>query len=112
VPKRYTHTGRRTNGSRLVSALDAEIVSRDDKKAHFDEENRVEVLPEALSEKPIVERVKPSTNSVRAVHTEFVDALVERPPWAIPICPDASDIEDRADHLKGIPRDTFTIDAR
>ena len=43
---------------------------------------------------------KPSTNPVRTAHAEFVAALAGRPPWPIPLGADASDLEDRADHLK------------
>ena len=43
---------------------------------------------------------KPAINPVRAAHAEFVTALAAHPPWRIPLFPDASDLEDRADHLK------------
>ncbi len=43
---------------------------------------------------------KPSTNPVRAVHAEFVATLAGHPPLPIPLDPDATDLEDRADHLK------------
>lgn len=45
---------------------------------------------------------KPSTNPVRAAHAEFVAAVAGHPPCPIPIYADASDIEDRADHLKTV----------
>jgi hypothetical protein len=44
--------------------------------------------------------VKPSTNSVRAAHAEFVTAVAGQLPWPIPLFADATDLEDRADHLK------------
>ena len=43
---------------------------------------------------------KPSTNPVRAAHAEFVAALAGHPPWPLPLYADATDLEDRADHLK------------
>ena len=45
---------------------------------------------------------KPSTNPVRAAHAEFVAGLAGHPPWPIPIYADATDLEDRADHLKKV----------
>jgi hypothetical protein len=45
---------------------------------------------------------KPSTNRVRAAHAEFVTALAGQPPWPIPLFADATDLEDRADHLKKV----------
>jgi hypothetical protein len=45
---------------------------------------------------------KPSTNPVRAAHAEFVATLAGCPPWPIPIAADATDLEDRADHLKKV----------
>ena len=45
---------------------------------------------------------KPSTNPVRAAHAEFVTALAGQPPWPIPLFADATDLEDRADHLKKV----------
>jgi hypothetical protein len=47
---------------------------------------------------------KPPINPVRAAHAEFVTALAAHPPWRIPLFPDASDLEDRADHLKLVLR--------
>ena len=41
----------------------------------------------------------PSTNLIRTAHAEFVTA-VGQPPWPIPLFADATDLEDRADHLK------------
>jgi hypothetical protein len=43
---------------------------------------------------------KPSTNSVRAAHAEFVAALAGTPPRPIPVDTDAVDLEGRAEHLK------------
>jgi hypothetical protein len=45
---------------------------------------------------------KLSTNPVRAAHVEFVAALAAQPPWPIPLDADATDLEDRADHLKKV----------
>ncbi len=45
---------------------------------------------------------KPSTNPVRAAHAEFVAAVAGHPPWPIPLYADATDLEDRADHLKRV----------
>ncbi len=45
---------------------------------------------------------KPSTNPVRAVHAEFVAAIAGEPPWPIPLDAAATDLEDRADHLKKV----------
>jgi len=45
---------------------------------------------------------KPSTNPVRAAHAEFVAAVAEHPPWPIPLYADATDLEDRADHLNRV----------
>ena len=47
-------------------------------------------------------RAKPSANPVRAAHAEFVAAVAEHPPWPIPLYADATDLEDRADHLKKV----------
>ena len=46
--------------------------------------------------------VKPSTNPVRAAHAEFIAAVAGHPPWSMPLHPDASDLEDRAEHLKTV----------
>jgi hypothetical protein len=45
---------------------------------------------------------KPSTNPVRAAHAEFAAALAGHPPWPLPLYADATDLEDRADHLKKV----------
>ena len=45
---------------------------------------------------------KPSTNPTRVAHAEFVATLAGHPPWPIPLDPDATDLEDRADHLKEV----------
>jgi hypothetical protein len=45
---------------------------------------------------------KPSTNPVRAAHAEFVTAVAQHAPWPMPLFADASDLEDRADHLKKV----------
>ena len=49
---------------------------------------------------------KPSTNpandSVRAAHADFVTAMAANRPRPIPLFADASDLEDRADHLKAV----------
>jgi hypothetical protein len=45
---------------------------------------------------------KPSTNSVQAAHAEFVAVLAANPPWPIPVGVNATDLEDRADHLKTV----------
>ena len=45
---------------------------------------------------------KPSTNPVRAAHADLVTAVAGNPPWPIPLFADASDLEDRADHLKSL----------
>ncbi len=45
---------------------------------------------------------KPSINSVRAAHAEFVTAVAKQPPWPIPLFADASDLEDRVDHVKAV----------
>jgi hypothetical protein len=45
---------------------------------------------------------KPSTNPVRAAHADFVTALAGQPPFPMPLFADASDLEDRADHLKKV----------
>jgi hypothetical protein len=47
-------------------------------------------------------REKSSTNSVRTAHAEFVTELAGQPPWPIPLFADATDLEDRADHLKKV----------
>jgi hypothetical protein len=44
--------------------------------------------------------VKLATDPVRAAHAEFVTALAAHPPWRIPLFPDTTDLEDRADQLK------------
>lgn len=45
---------------------------------------------------------KPSTNPIRAAHADFVTAVAANRPWPIPLFADASDLEDRADHLKTV----------
>jgi hypothetical protein len=45
---------------------------------------------------------KPSSNPVRAAHADFIAALAGLRPWPIPLFADASDLEDRADHLKEV----------
>jgi hypothetical protein len=45
---------------------------------------------------------KLSTNSVRTAHAEFVTALPGQPPCPIPLFANATDLEDRADHLKKV----------
>jgi hypothetical protein len=42
---------------------------------------------------------KPSTNSVRSAHAEFVTAVAKYLPWPIPLIAETTDLEDRADHL-------------
>lgn len=59
----------------------------------------VRVLITGASAKPCTNPVK---NSVRAAHAEFVTALAANRPWPIPLFADASDLEDRADHLKTV----------
>ena len=51
---------------------------------------------------------KPSTNPVRAAHADFVTAMAGNPPRPIPLFADASDLEDRADHLKTV-LDALTV---
>jgi len=53
-------------------------------------------IPGLITEASAKSRIYP----VRAAHAEFVIALAAHPPWRIPLFPDASDLEDRADHLK------------
>lgn len=43
-----------------------------------------------------------STKPVWAAHAEFVTAVAKQQPWPIPLFADASDLEDRADHLKAV----------
>ena len=45
---------------------------------------------------------KPSTNPVRAAHADLVTAVAAQPPWPIPLFANATDLEDRADHLKQV----------
>ena len=45
---------------------------------------------------------KPSTNPIRVAYAEFVATLAGHPLWSIPLNPDATDLEDRADHLKKV----------
>jgi hypothetical protein len=47
-------------------------------------------------------RAKPPTDPVRAAHAEFVGTLAGNPPWPILLYADASDLEDRADHLEKV----------
>jgi hypothetical protein len=51
-------------------------------------------------------QAKPSTapvgSPVQARYAEFLAALAEHPPRPIPIIADSIDLEDRADHLKGV----------
>ncbi len=46
--------------------------------------------------------VKPSRNSIQAVHAAFVGAVAANPPWPIRLDPKASDLEKRADHLRSL----------
>src|SRR5580704_18382253 len=41
---------------------------------------------------------KPSTKPVQAAYAEFVSVLVGHPPRPIPVCADAANLVDRADH--------------
>jgi hypothetical protein len=43
---------------------------------------------------------KPSTNPIHTAHAELVTAVAGQPPCPIPPFPGASDLEDRAEHLK------------
>jgi hypothetical protein len=45
---------------------------------------------------------KPSSNPIHAAHAEFVTALAGQSPCPIPLFADATDLEDRADHLKTV----------
>ncbi len=45
---------------------------------------------------------KPSTSPVRVAHADLVTAIAGHPPWPIPLFADASDLEDRADHLNKV----------
>ena len=45
---------------------------------------------------------KRSTSLVRTAHAEFVTAIAKNPPWSSPLFADATDLEDRADHLKKV----------
>jgi hypothetical protein len=45
---------------------------------------------------------KPSTNPARAAHVEFVAAVAGHQPWPMPLDADATDLEDRADHLNTV----------
>jgi peptide subunit release factor 1 (eRF1) len=45
---------------------------------------------------------KPPTNPVRAAHADFVTALAGLPPRPIPLFAYATDLEDRAEHLKKV----------
>jgi hypothetical protein len=45
---------------------------------------------------------KPFTDPARAAHAEFVTALAKQPPWPLPLFAAASDLEDRADHVKKV----------
>ena len=46
--------------------------------------------------------VKPSRNSIQAVHAAFVGAVAANPPWPIRLDPEAIDLENRADHLRSL----------
>ncbi len=46
--------------------------------------------------------VKPSRNSIQAVHAAFVGAVAANPPWPIRRDPAAIDLEKRADHLRSL----------
>jgi len=45
---------------------------------------------------------KEPTNPVRSAHAAFVTAVAKQPPWPLPLFADASDLEDRADHVKKV----------
>ena len=45
---------------------------------------------------------KPSTIPVRVAHADLVTAIARYPSWPIPLSADASDLEDRADHLSNV----------
>src|SRR6516165_10277894 len=45
---------------------------------------------------------KEPSNPVRSAHAAFVTAVAKQPPWPLPLFADASDFEDRADHVKKV----------
>jgi len=45
---------------------------------------------------------KEPSNPVRSAHADFVTAVAKQPPWPLPLFADASDLEDRADHVKKV----------
>jgi hypothetical protein len=45
---------------------------------------------------------EPSTNLDRTAHAEFFTAVAGQPPCPIPLFADATDLEDRGDHLKKV----------
>ena len=45
---------------------------------------------------------KAPANPVRSAHADFVTAVAKQPPWPLPLFADASDLEDRADHVKKV----------
>jgi hypothetical protein len=71
---------------------------------------RGEAEPEDLSSKPRPSQpcdcasAKPSDSPVQAAHAEFLAALAGYPPRTIPLDADATDLEDRADHLNEVFR--------
>ena len=45
---------------------------------------------------------KEPSNPVRSAHADFVTAVAKQLPWPLPLFADASDLEDRADHVKKV----------
>jgi hypothetical protein len=63
---------------------------------------QAEYVISAISALMIGASAKPSTIPVRAAHAEFVAALARHRPRPISIDADATDLEDRADHLNKV----------
>ena len=63
---------------------------------------QAEYVSNAVSALTTGANAKPPTSPVRAAHADLMAALAKQAPWPIPLFADASDIEDRADHLKTV----------
>ena len=95
------------NRRSFIGALDVRvvIVAGETALPQLWREKRGEAEPEDLSGKARPSHpcdgasAMPSASPVRAAYAEFISAIAGHPPRPIPLDADATDLEDRADHL-------------
>jgi hypothetical protein len=59
---------------------------------------QAEYLNSAISALVPGASTRPSSTPVRTAYAEFITDLAANPPWPIPICSDATHLQDRATH--------------